>query len=298
MKYRYIDAQKATHTIRDLCAVLAVPESSYYDWNRAGRAHADERAARDEALTEKLRGFHEDSGCSYGAPRVHGDCVEAGVVISRRRTAELMRKAGIVGLCGREHSTTTTRRDRMAAPFPDLLNREFHPAAPDVAWYGDITYLWLNERFWYLTTVIDASSKMVLGWALRDHMRDDLVADALTMAVNRRGGTVPKGLIFHSDRGSQYTSKSFGILCTRHGIRQSMGRRGVCFDNAGAESFFSTIKRELINRYQWNSIGNLRNGLFTWIETWYNTRRRHTTIGNKAPAQAEHEHRRQLTKAS
>lgn len=297
MKYRYIDTQKAAHTVKDLCAVLGVPAASYFDWNRTGRALADARAARDAALAERLRGFHDESTGTYGSPRIHADCAEAGIVITRRKTAELMREHGIVGLSGREHATTTTRRDRMAAPFPDLVNRAFRPPAPDLVWYGDITYLWLDSRFWYLATVIDAHSKTVLGWALADHMRDELVVDALTMAVRRRGGRIPKGLIFHSDRGSQYTSTYFGILCRQFGIRQSMGRRGVCYDNAAAESFFATIKRELINRYHWTSIGNLRNGLFTWIETWYNTRRRHTTLGNRTPAQTEQQHR-QLQQAS
>lgn len=294
-KYRFIDAEKAHHRISDLCAVLSVPEASYYDWNRAGRANTAARDEREAVLVERLREFHDASGETYGSPRVHEDCVTAGIVVSKRRVAELMRTHEIKGLSGREHTTTTTRRDTTAAPFPDLLQREFTAAAPDVAWYGDITYIWLGDRFWYLATVIDACSKRVVGWALENHMETSLVTTALRNAIARRGGIDP-GVIFHTDRGSQYNSGHFRRLCKTWGIRQSMGRTGVCWDNAAAESFFATIKRELIDRYHWNSIGQLRNGLFTWIESWYNTRRRHTTIGNIPPAQAEQQHHE--TKAS
>ena len=146
---------------------------------------------------------------------------------------------------------------------------------PDRVWYGDITHIWVNTRFWYLATVIDACTKQVLGWVLDDHMRASLASDALFAAVRRRGGLIPVGVIFHSDRGSQYTSDEYGQVCKMFGIRQSMGRRGVCYDNAGAESFFATIKRELVNRYYWNNSDQLRNGIFSYIETWYNKRRRH-----------------------
>ncbi len=138
--------------------------------------------------------------------------------------------------------------------------------------------------------MIDASSKKVIGWRFADHMRAGLAVDALHTAIARRGGQLPAGLIFHSDRGSQYTGHEFQLACHQARIRQSMGRRGVCFDNAGAESFFATIKRELIDRYSWKSAKQLEIGLFTWIETWYNRRRRHSTLGYRTPEQAEIEH--------
>jgi putative transposase len=140
--------------------------------------------------------------------------------------------------------------------------------------------------------VIDASSKMVIGWKLADHMRAELAVDALHAAIDRRGGLIPVGLIFHSDRGSQYTGHEFQQACAEYGILQSMGRRGVCFDNAGAESFFATIKRELIDRYSWKSVDQLELGVFAWIEAWYNRRRRHSTLGNRTPEQAETEYER------
>lgn len=295
MKYRFIDSQKARicletgeklgYPIWLLCEVLEVPESSYYDWNAGGRARCEERAARDEVLTDKIRGVHAESDGTYGAPRVAAELRDGGMVVSKRRVAELMRTAGIQGLSGREHSTTTTRRDRLSAPIPDLVNRLFLPSDPDVTWYGDITYIWIEQKFYYLATVIDACTKQVVGWALADHMRTELVSSALKMAVARRGGNVA-GVIFHSDRGSQYTSDEFRNVCKSLGVIQSMGRTGVCFDNAAAESFFSTFKRELVDRYWWDSFRDFRQSVFEWIEGWYNSKRRHTSVGMKSPNQS------------
>ena len=288
--YAFIDAQKATLPVTSLCRVLSVPESSYYDWHGTGRArHADRAAAKGE-LVAAIRDVHDNSDATYGSPRVHDGLRKQGTVVSLRRVAEVMAGAGIVGLSGREHSTTTTRRDRMAAPFPDLVGRNFAPLFPNTCWYGDVTYIWITDRFWYLATVIDAATKELLGWSFADHMRTELITDALHAAVHRRGGVVPAGLIFHSDRGSQYTSDEYGLVCRLYKIRQSMGRRGVCFDNAGAESFFATIKRELVDRYTWNSADHLRIHLFNWIETWYNRRRTHTSIGMRTPHQAYTDH--------
>lgn len=295
MKHRFIDSQKARicletgeklgYPIWLLCEVLEVPESSYYDWNAGGRARCEERAARDEVLTDKIRGVHAESDGTYGAPRVAAELRDGGMVVSKRRVAELMRTAGIQGLSGREHSTTTTRRDRLSAPIPDLVNRLFLPSDPDVTWYGDITYIWIEQKFYYLATVIDACTKQVVGWALADHMRTELVSSALKMAVARRGGNVA-GVIFHSDRGSQYTSDEFRNVCKSLGVIQSMGRTGVCFDNAAAESFFSTFKRELVDRYWWDSFRDFRQSVFEWIEGWYNSKRRHTSVGMKSPNQS------------
>jgi putative transposase len=284
-KYAFIDAQKANFEIRALCRALSVPESSYYDWHKSGRDRHGARTAASACLVEAIRDVHGGSEGTYGSPRVHDELRKKGVVVSLRRVAETMADAGIAGLSGREHSTTTTRRDRMSAPFPDLVGRSFLPMFPNTLWYGDVTYIWIVDRFWYLATVIDAATKELLGWAFADHMRTELVSDALHAAVRRRGA-IGAGLIFHSDRGSQYTSDEYGIVCGLYKIRQSMGRRGVCFDNAGAESFFATIKRELVDRYTWDDPETLRTHLFNWIETWYNRRRTHTSIGMRTPHQA------------
>jgi transposase InsO family protein len=293
-KYQFIDSQKVSaeghgYPIWLLCQVVDVPQSSYYDWNRTGRDRHAERTEAAAAMTEQIRKVHADSDGTYGAPRIRAELNEGGVVVTKRRVAELMAANQIQGLSGREHTTGTTRRDRLAAPFPDLVNRGFCPDTPDTIWYGEITYVWIGQRFWYLATVIDAATKEVLGWRFADHMEASLVAEALRAAVNRRGGNV-RGVIFHSDRGSQYTSNVFSKVCESLGVRQSMGRTGICFDNAAAESFFATLKRELVHRYQWNSPEELHHGMFTWIESWYNRRRRHTTIGMKTPHQAYIDH--------
>ena len=283
--YRFIDAQKASYTTRFLCRVLDVPESSYFDWNATGRArHAARDTDRSERVGE-IRAVFDASDQTYGAPRVHRELHRRGVPMSRRHVAELMAAHAIVGLSGREHSTITTRRDRLAAPFPDLVEQRFVAERPDQVWYGDITYVWVDDRFWFLATVIDAATKEVVGWSFADHMRSELICDALHRAVTRRG-TISDGLIFHSDRGTQYTSTEYGQVCANYKIRQSMGRRGVCYDNAGAESFFATLKRELVRRYSWPDAKTLRFHLYRWIETWYNRRRLHTSIGMRTPAKA------------
>ena len=184
----------------------------------------------------------------------------------------------------------TTVRDATAAPFPDLVERRFQLCRPDVVWYGDITYLWVDGRFWFLATVIDAATKQVIGWAFADHMRTDLVSMALHAAIRRRGHHVRAGIIFHSDRGSQYTSSEFAKVCGLYKIRQSMGRTGVCWDNAAAESFFATLKRELIYRFKWNDPKILHKDLYWWIESWYNDQRAHMSIGLRTPNQAHSDH--------
>ena len=284
-KYQFVDTEKANYPIGLLCEILSVPSSSYYDWNATGRANHAARLEANAEMTDQIREVHAGSDGTYGAPRVAAELRDNGVVVSKRRVAELMAVGGIAGLSGREHVTGTTRRDRMAAPFPDLVGQLFCPDDPNITWYGDITYIWVEQRFWYLATVIDAGTKEVIGWRFADHMETSLVADALRAAVARRGGDVA-GVVFHTDRGAQYTSREFSGLCRSLGVRQSMGRTGVCFDNAAAESFFSTVKRELVHRYLWDSATDLHQGLFVWIESWYNRRRRHTSIGMKTPHQA------------
>ena len=288
-KYLFIDTQKAENPLWPiwlLCATLDVPESSYYDWKRTGRANHDTRCAEAEAMTARIREAHAESEGTYGAPRIKTELAEGGVVVSKRRIAELMARGHIQGLSGREHSTTTTRRDRMAAPFPDLVNRRFLPEEPNTIWYGDITYIWVGNRFWYLATVIDAATKEVIGWRFADHMEASLVGDALRAAVARRGLNAARGVVFHTDRGAQYTSGEFGAVCALFGVLQSMGRTGICYDNAAAESFFSTLKRELIHRHHWDTAEDLHSSLFEWIEAWYNRKRRHTSIGMRAPVEA------------
>ena len=292
MIYRFIDAEKANYPIRILCRVLDVPESSYYDWNSQGRLAATQRAAVDAVIVDEIRAVHAASDRTYGAEKIHDQLQKRGRTIGCRRVAELMREHGIYGVSGREPGMRTTVSDGRPCPFPDLVERRFLPCRPDVVWYGDITYIWVNGRFWFLATVIDAATKQVIGWAFADHMRTDLVTQALHAAVRRRGNRIRTGIIFHSDRGSQYTSTEFGAVCALYKIKQSMGRTGVCWDNAGAESFFATLKRELIYRYKWETATLLHRDLYYWIEAWYNNQRTHHTLGFRTPNQAHQDHYR------
>ena len=292
MIYRFIDAEKANFPIRVLCRVLDVPQSSYFDWNRQGRQTAKQRADADMVIVAEIRQVHAESDGTYGAVKIQDQLCKRGRRISCRRVAELMHQHRIYGVCGREPGIRTTIRDRRPCRFPDLVERRFQPCRPDVVWYSDITYIWVGGRFWFLATVIDAATKQVIGWAFADHMRTDLVIQALHAAVRRRGNRIRAGIVFHSDRGSQYTSTEFGEICALYKMKQSMGRTGVCWDNAGAESFFATLKRELIYRYRWDNATALHRDLYWWIESWYNNRRTHLTLGLRTPNQAHQDHYR------
>lgn len=272
----------------ELCEVLGVPESSYYYWASTGRAAHDARDAAREQLCAQIRDVWDSSTETYGAPRVHAELRDAGIVVSRRRVAEVMAAAGIRGLSGREHTTTTTR-PAWSRPLPnDRAQRRFKRHVPNELWYGDVTYLYVGGRFWYLATVIDAATKECVGWSFKPHMRTELVTHALNRAARRRNYDT-NGTVFHSDRGSQYTSDEHRAACARHGIIPSVGATGVCWDNAAAESFFATMKRELVNRYRWNSPKQLEQAIAIWIEGWYNTRRRHSANNYRTP-RAEYEY--------
>jgi len=284
-QYRFIDNQKTVFPIRVLCRMLSVPESSYFDWDHHGRQIRAVREEADLELVEQIRRVHAESDSTYGAPRIKPGLADGGIVLSKKKIARLMSEHNICGLSGREHSVKTTRRDVGASKIPDLVNRDFQPSEPDVVWYGDITYIWINNSFWYLSTVIDACTKEILGWRFADNMETSLISDALKSAVARRG-TSFAGVKFHSDHGSQYTSGEFAKVCKALNVTQSMGRTGICYDNAGAESFFATIKRELIDRYYWDDPKVLHTEIFGWIETWYNRKRKHTSVEMKTPFQA------------
>ena len=198
-----------------------------------------------------------------------------------------MRAAGLRGVHPRPYKRTTLP-DRFDPALADLLGRDWSPPAPDVAWVGDVTYIKTWSGWAFLATVIDCFSRKVVGFAIADHMRTDLIVDALAMAITHR--SPPPGVIFHSDRGSQYTSQEFRDFCRNNGVRPSVGRTGICFDNAVAESFFATIKKELIHVRPWPTIDKLRTAVFEYIESYYNRRRRHSTIGYDTPIEYEYKH--------
>ena len=193
--------------------------------------------------------------------------------------AEVMARHDIAGDCGKVKGPRTTIPAGSGRYFPDLVNRQFLAPVPNLVWYGDITYIRVGGRFCYLATVIDACTKEVVGWSLEDHMETSLITDALRNALRRRGPVNCVGVIFHSDRGSQYLSDGMNKFCRANLIRQSTGRRATCFDNAAAESWFATLKRELVSRRSWDDILVLRFAVFEWVEGWYNERRIHTSVG-------------------
>jgi putative transposase len=283
--YRFIAAQAAEHPVALSCRVLGVSRSGYYAWH--GRA-ASARAHADAALTGRIRAIHQTSRETYGSPRIHAELRAAGARCGRRRVARLMRATGLRGCHGQRRRVRTTTPDRQATPAPDRVERVFQPTAvgaPDRLWMADITYVPTLEGWLYLAIVLDAFSRKVIGWAMADHLRTELVLDALTMALRHRHPAA--GLIHHSDHGCQYTALAFGQRLQEAGLLPSMGSVGDCFDNAVAESFLATLKVELLHRQVWPTRAATRLAIFEYIEVWYNRQRRHSTLAYVAPATYE-----------
>ena len=277
-----ISAEKASTPVSVCCRLLGVSRSGYYEW--ATRAPSD-RALTDAWLIEKIRQIHGEHRKVYGSPRIHADLRLAhGIRVSRKRVERLMREAGISGLVIRKRGRTTIRVPGVRVA-DDLVERRFRPEAPNVLWIADITYLRTWEGWLYLAAVQDAYSRRIVGWSMADHMRAELVVDALQMAVARRR---PKpGLVFHSDQGSQFVALGFGQTCRDAGIAQSMGSKGCAYDNAVAESFFATLKKELVHRRSWPARRELTSEIFEYIEAFYNPIRRHSTLGYLSPVDFE-----------
>lgn len=277
-----MSANQADFPVQKMCDVLKVSASGYYAWRERVPS---KRALDDAVLTERIRTIHTESDGTYGMPRVRAELVDQGTAISRKRVARLMRRAGLRGVCRRGY-VVTTRRDPRIRPAPDLVNRRFVAAAPNQLWVADMTYVPTWAGFIYLAIVLDVWSRRVVGWSIGERMTADLVLAALSMAVQQRK---PDGVIHHSDQGSQYTSVAFGARCARMGVRPSMGSVGDAYDNAMAESFFASLECELLDRRSFQSKTEARQALFTWIEGWYNPRRRHSALGYRAPIDFEKE---------
>jgi putative transposase len=268
---------------------LKVSKSGYYGWRHRPPSA---RAKADATLAERIERVHRDSRETYGAPRVHAEELRSlGVRCGRKRVARLMRKAGLVGCGGRRRKVRTTRpgtAERVSA-VPDLVKRNFAQTAfseaPNRLWVADITYARSWEGWLYLAFVLDAYSRKVVGWSMANHLRTELVLDALNMAIHNRRPAA--GLLHHSDRGSQYTSVEFGGRLKEAGLVPSMGSVADAYDNALAESFISTLKRELLHRHSWPSKESVRAGIFEYIECFYNPRRRHSSLGQMSPTEYE-----------
>jgi putative transposase len=279
----FIEAEKqADRNVAKACELLVVSRSAFYD----RMVHIPSaREVSDAELTEKIKAIHADSGGTYGAPRILDELREEGFHVGKKRVARLMIQAGLAGRC-RRRSRRTTFADPEARAL-NLLARNFGPEnlVLDTTWAGDITYVRTWEGWAYLATVIDLASRRVVGWAMADHMEASLVCDAMEMALAARRPA--PGLLFHSDRGSQYTSADFRALLGENHVVQSLSRRAQCWDNAVSESWFGTYKLELIEGRSWPNIATLRSATFAWIEGWYNLRRRHSTLGGVSPANYE-----------
>jgi transposase InsO family protein len=286
--YSFIAEEKAdpnsVWSVAEMCRVLGVSRSGFTDWETRPPSQRD---LDDRQLAAEIEAVWECSGRTYGVPRVHAWLARQGFNVGRKRVARLMAANGWSGESGRRRVRTTIP-DRTATPASDLVARDFNPPAPDVTWCGDITYLRTGEGWLFLATVIDLYSRRVIGWSVAPHMRAELVVDALRMAVATRGGGV-EGVVFHSDRGSQYSAASFERLCAQLGIRQSMGATGVCWDNAAAESFFGTLKRELAHRQKWAIRADARRAVIRWIEGWFNARRLHSSLNYRTPIDVEND---------
>jgi putative transposase len=283
MTFRLIAAEKAQHRVSLLCSVLGVTRAGYYAWRQRGPSR---RAVGDAELAALIGRVFVESFETYGAPRVHAELREAhGVRVGRKRVARLMRQLELEGISRRGKRRRTTIPDPAAAPAPDLVGRRFTAERPNELWLADITYLPTREGWLFLAVVLDAFSRRIVGWSMRDDLKADLVVDALGMAVTRR--KPPAGVVHHSDRGSQYTSLAFGTTLRESGLIASMGRRGDAYDNAACESVISTIKNELIKRRSWTSRDQARLAVFSYIETFYNPRRRHSALGYRSPIEYE-----------
>lgn len=277
---QFIEDHHSAYGVKRLCQVLEVARSSFYKW-RAGREAREAREVADARLAERIRAVHAEWDGTWGRPRITAELREAGVRVNHKRVGRVMRKFDIAGLRLRKRHVTTVP-DPSASPVPDLLQRDFTATAPNTKYVGDITYLPVGDgEFLYLATVIDCFSRRLVGWSIADHMRTDLVADALQAAAATRGSL--QDAVFHSDHGAQYGSRRFADLCSRLGVVRSMGAVGTSADNALAESFNAALKRETLQgARRFPDTETCRTAVFRWA-TRYNTRRRHSRLGQKAP---------------
>lgn len=262
------------------CRMLNVTRSGYYAWHDRP---ASNRAQRRAAVTERIRRVYDESRGTYGSPRVTVELKDQGVHVSENTVARYMRAAGIGVTAAKRFQPRTTDADHPHPVAPNVLDRDFTAAAPDRKWAADLTYVWTDEGWLYLSVVIDLFSRKVVGWSMSENLKAQGVAEALTMAIARRKPDGAAGLLHHSDRGVQYACEPYRSLLDEHGIARSMSRPGNCYDNAMTESFFGTLKTELVHRTRYRTRTQARSSIFQWIECWYNRRRRHSSLGYLSP---------------
>jgi len=284
-RYRWVAARKAEgFPITMACAVADVSRQAFHDWRARRAAGPSAREVAEAELVELMRAIHAESDSTYGEPRMTGELARRGRVVNHKRVRRLMRVHGIVGVFKAAKVRTTIPAEENP-PLPDLVGRRFAPAAPDVVWCGDITYVPTGEGWLYVASVLDLGSRRLVGYSMAAHMRTELVADALDMAATARGGDTA-GIIFHGDRGSQYMSGDYRQQLADLDMIQSVGRTGVCWDNAVAESFWSSLKREVVHRYRFPDRASARRAIFAWINR-YNHHRLHSSLGYMPPTEWE-----------
>jgi putative transposase len=283
MKYRFMREHVGAYRIRKMATTFGVSSSGYYAWLVRPESR---QAAADRRLTERIKGIQDEHRHRYGSPRVTAELAAAGVHVSKNRVARLMRGKGLNAVPRKRFVVTTDSRHQEPV-CRNIVDRAFSVAAPNRVWVSDITYLPTRDGWLYLCVILDLFKRKIVGWSLRCDLSALIVQEAFLMAqLNRRPGS---GLIFHSDRGIQYCSAAFGRLLagTDMTIRQSMSRKGNCWDNACSESFFKTLKREVDFLDGKHSRAAVRGGVFEYIEVYYNRKRRHSTIGYLTPEEAE-----------
>lgn len=288
-RYLWVAARKAEGFPTTMaCAVARVTRQGFYAWCRRSAGGLSAAEAAEAELVSEIRGIHADSGGAYGSPRVTAELHRRGRRVNHKRVERLMAGWGIVGAQARRRLRWRRGAGGAVAPA-DLVRRDFAPGAPDVIWAGDITFIPTSEGWLHLAVVLDLGSRRLVGYAMATHMRARLVVDALEMAAAARGGRTA-GVTFHSDRASQYLSQQHAAALTRHGMRQSAGRVGNCWDNSVVESFFASLKRELVHRRRFATRDQARREIFTWLGR-YNTQRLHSSLNYQTPTEWEDHHR-------
>jgi transposase InsO family protein len=282
VRFAFIQQHAEEFPVDVMCDVLDVSRSGYYAWRDRP---ASRQAQRREQLVEQIQAAHADSQKNYGSPRIHRELREQGILCSKNTVARLMKNRGIRSKMQRRFIVQTTDSRHPHPIAQNRLNQQFDVPAPNQVWAADITYIPTGEGWLYLAVVLDLCSRKVVGWAADDHLRAELPAAALQMALTQR--RPQEGLLHHSDRGVQYACDDYQALLTRHQITCSMSRRGNCYDNAVVESFFGTLKTELVHHHTYATRNEARLALFEYLEVFYNRKRRHSTLDYRSPAEYE-----------
>lgn len=281
MKFRFIADHRETFKVGRMCALLKVSPSGFYSWFKRPESR---RSLENRALEDKIRTLHAASHGIYGAPKIHKDLTDDGFKCGKNRVARIMREAGIRSRTKRKFKATTDSRHNLPVA-PNLLNQDFSVQSTGQVWVADITYIHTGEGWLYLAAILDLGNREVVGWSASSRMTRQLAIDALDMALGRH--TISKGLIHHSDRGSQYASGDYQKVLKTHDIVCSMSRKGNCYDNAVAESFFRWLKTEWVNHYRYRNRAEALSSIFYYIEIFYNRKRRHSTLGYSTPQDYE-----------